>query len=256
MAIQNTKTLENLAENQFELPVGFTDKNGVFHKTFTLQEMTGKVDEAIADRKVRTNPGKMVTELINGVVTQIGDIKMDKMIARQLSNPDRDYILLMNYLYSLGETIEWEDVCPVCREKMQVELEVANINVNYMTEDEPRILELELPRGIKHPVTGELHKHIKVSLPNGMVQERVFGTVAKNPNAALTMILQLCTEEIKGMSTWDIETFQNMSKRDRKFVNEAIDSVQVGADMFAELECPECGHEFKSTVPLMELMGE
>ena len=121
MAILDRNTVTNLEDNEFELPIGYMDRDGVLHKTFKLREMTGKVDESIADKKVRTNAGKIVTELIYGVVEQLGTLpKIDRNIIKQLTNTDRDYIVLMNYLYSLGETIEYTETCPYCGEKIEV----------------------------------------------------------------------------------------------------------------------------------------
>jgi hypothetical protein len=60
--------------------------------------MTGFVDEAISDAKIRTNPGKMVTEALHGVTTKIGTMKsVSKDTIRNLTNVDRDFMLLMNH---------------------------------------------------------------------------------------------------------------------------------------------------------------
>ena len=257
MAIVSKNTVPNLAENEFELPVGYVDKSGVFHKTFKLREMTGEVEEAMADKKIRTNPGKMVTEAIYGVLESLGTLpKIDRMIVKQLSNVDRDFILLMNYKYSLGDEIEWVTACPFCDTRIDVKAEVDKFPVKYMTEDEPRLLTVELSTGITNDETQEKHKEITLSFPNGLVQEKVFGTVEKNPAEALSIMLAMCTENIKGLNNWNYETFKKMSKKDRKILNNAINDVEVGAELFAKISCPDCGADHDSVVPFMQLLGE
>lgn len=256
MPILDKNTVINLEENEFELPVGYTDKDGVLHKTFKLREMTGEVDEAIADKKVRTNAGKIVTEAIYGVLESIGTItKLDRMIVRQLANVDRDYILLMNYLYSLGETVEWVDNCVYCSDRINVTVDVERIPVKFMTADEKRLIEVTLPNGIKGEGE-ERHKELIMSFPNGMVQERIFTTMDKNPAEALSHMMAMCTESVKGYSNYNFETFKKLSKKDRKHINSTLGEIEVGAEMNVEVECPGCSANFKSSIPLMNLLGE
>lgn len=257
MPILDERTIkEVLDDNEFELPVGYVDGDGVLHKTAKLQEMTGEVDEAIADQKVRTNAGKMVTEALNGVVTNLGTMrKHNKDTIRNLCNPDRDFLLLMNYKVSIGEDVEWTDVCPKCEGKHEVIVNIDSIPVKYMTQDEPKELVLELPNGIKD-AEGKVYKKMKVSIPTGMVQERIFPIIQGNPNQAVTQMLAMVTEDIEGLSHWNFETFRKMTKKDRKYISEQLSKVEVGADLAPKVSCANCGHEYKAQIPVMTLLGE
>lgn len=257
MPIQNKPTIQEiLADNEFELPVGYTDKDGNLHKTVRLTEMTGLVDEAIADQKVRSNPGKMVTEAIFGVVEGIGTMKtVTKDTIRNLSNADRDFIMLMNYKYSLGDNIEWDGSCEKCGSKFEAQIAVANVDIKYMTQDEPKIYEINLPNGIADS-EGKRFKKLFASLPNGIVQERVVPIVQQNPNQAVTQMLALITEDIEGLDFWNIETFQKMSKKDRKHITDVLQKIEVGVDLSPMVSCASCGHTQNSTIPVMTLLGE
>lgn len=257
MTILNERTIkEVLDDNEFELPIGYTDSDGVLHKTALLKEMTGEVDEAIADQKVRTNAGKMVTEALNGVVERLGTMKRtNKDTIRNLSNVDRDFLLLMNHKVSIGDEIEWLDICPKCDGKFEVHIQIDSIPVKYMTQDEPKIIDLELPSGVKD-AEGKVYKKMQISIPTGLVQERIFPLIQQNPNQAVTQMLAIITESIEGLSHYNFETFRKMTKKDRKYIQEQIGKIEVGADLSPEVSCANCGHNYKSTIPVMTLLGE
>lgn len=253
----NKPTIKELLDtNEFELPIGYTDSEGTFHKTIKLTEMTGEVDEALGDAKVRQNAGKMLTEALAGIVERIGTMKKHKKDdIRKLYNADRDFLLLMNFKVSVGEEIEWVDDCPSCGKKHDVLVNVDDVPVHYMAQDEPKIIELELPNGVKD-AEGNVYKKIKLSLPNGEVQERIFPVLQQNPRQAITHILNMTCEDIEGLSHWNIETFQKMTKKDRSFISKELAKIEVGADLSPKVSCPNCGEEYESTIPVMTLLGE
>lgn len=256
MTILEENTLHDLGHNEFELPVGYTDGDGVLHKRVTLREMTGEVDEAIADQKIRSNPGKVVTEAILGVVEKLGTVKkVNRDIVRKLTNTDRDFILAMNHIVSIGDEAEWTEECPKCFTKYDASIGIETLPVKYMTDDEPRESVLELPVGIKD-AEGNVYKKLRVSLPTGEVQEKVMPTVHQNPNQALTQMLAMITEEVEGLSHWNFITFQKMTKRDRKYITTELGKIEVGISLTPKVSCADCGHSYTTTIPVMTLLGE
>ena len=257
MTIVEHNTLTNLGDNEYELPIGYIDGDGVLHKRFKLREMTGKVDEAIADKKIRSNAGKVVTELIYGVLEELGTLpRIDRNIVRRLSNADRDYIVLMNFYQSIAEEIEYTDMCAVCGSRLQVEVNINNMPVSFMTDDEPRKITItDLPNGFKDK-EGNVFKEMTLTFPDGMLQEKIFATVDKNPNQALTQVLAMCTESIKGFQSYNFESFSELSKKDRKYISTKLNEIKVGVELAVDVECPECGAETKSAIPFMTLLGE
>ena len=67
--------MEQLSENEFLLPVGYQDAEGVIHRVVKLKPMTGHTEEAISDPKVRDNGGKLMTELFFGVMESLGTVR-------------------------------------------------------------------------------------------------------------------------------------------------------------------------------------
>lgn len=256
MAIQETNTVHALDTNEFELPIGFKDKDGNFVKTVTLKEMTGLVDEAIADVKIRNNPAKMVSEALFGVIEKFGNGKSPtKDAVRNLTTFDRDYLLLMNHKVSLGDDIEWEEQCVRCGGKFDANINIDNIPTKFMTEDEPKEYEIELPVGVKD-AEGKVYKKIKVTLPDGVVQEKIVPMLQENPVKAITQMLTLITEDIQGLSHWNFKTFQEMTKKDRNFIANELKKVDAGPNLNPMVSCPSCGHTYSSQIPPMKLLGE
>jgi T4 bacteriophage base plate protein len=253
---QNKPTIkEHLGEDVFELPVGIKI-DGVFHKTFTLTEMTGAVEEKLMDKKVRTNGGKVMTEAVFGVLETLGNLKkVNKNTVQQMFTVDRDYILLMSYKNSIDDVIEMTETCPHCGTKNDITINVDDIEVNYLAEDEERILEFELPKGVKDG-EGKYHKKMKLSFPTGMVQETIFKQVQENPVAGISSMLSFICEDIEGMEHWNPDTFRNLTVRDRKFIQKKVNEIQLGPDLSPKVDCSSCGEEFFAVISATTLLGE
>ena len=256
MPIQETKTLQALAHDEFELPIGFTDSEGNFHKTARLREMTGLVEEAITDQKVRNNPAKMVTEALYGVVETLGTKKkVLKDDIKGMTTTDRDFLLLMNHKVSLGDDVEWLEQCPKCEGKFDASVNIDTLPVLYMTEDEPKEMTIELPNGVKD-AEGNVYKKVRVSLPTGLVQEKILPLIQQNPSQAITQMLAQITEDIEGLNHWNFTTFQAMTKKDRKHISSEMGKTKVGVDLSPSVACPNCGNTYTTTIPVMTLLGE
>lgn len=247
--------LEPLEMDEFELPVGYVDSEGNFHKTVKLQEMTGEVEEAMAEEKVRNNFGKVTTELIYGITERIGSMKkVAREDIRKLSVADRDFILLMNYLVSIDSEIVYDAVCTKCGALNTVTVEIEKIPVIYFAKDDPRKFTVELPRGIK---SGEkVFNKVVITLPDGITQEKIFPILEKNPAQAGTLMLAQITEDIPGLGNWNYETFQKMGKKDRNAIADIGKDIKAGPNLAPTVECSECGKEFEAQIPIRKLMGE
>ncbi|AEZ50537.1 hypothetical protein F400_gp090 [Bacillus phage BCD7] len=254
----NKPTLKEVLEaDEFELPVG-TTINGVFHKTAKLTEMDGYVEEAIAEKNVRQNYAKVVTEALHGVVERIGSVEkknIDRGVIKSLTAPDRDFLMLMNYKVTMGDNIEWTGVCPKCEAKMDMNVDVDSIPITYLAHDEKKEWTFELPRGVKND-EGTYCKEMTISLPNGYAQEKVFPQYFINESTAMSVMLSFITEGIKGYGHCSPDTFKGMSKRDRKFIAQQMAKQEIGPDLSPQAICPSCGHEHKQPIPPTTLLGE
>ena len=252
----NTVDTNLLDEYTFELPVGYRDGKGNFHKTVTLTEMTGKVESAMMDKKVRNNMGKMLTTLIEGIVEQVGDMpRVLKQDIRLLSVPDRDYLALKNYQLTTGDDIEWEEECPHCKAINVVRTDLSELEVIYLKEGEAERIKVELPKGIKTPEG--FAKTLYFNAPTGIVQETIMETLAEDPTLAMSTTYSMSCAEIEGLKSWTPETFQNLTKKDRTVIRDTLGDIHAGVDLNIECKCHECREEFSGVVPFNRLlMGE
>ena len=254
---ENIKTImDGLGENEFLLPVGLKDKDGVVHRTVTLTPMTGETEEAIADPKVRDNGGKIITSLLESVTEKVGTLpRVTKDTIRDLTTIDRDFLLIKNRQVSLGDNISYIDNCPHCRARNEIHVNLANIEPKYLENEEDRELTFDLPIGYKD-ANGTVHKEITITLPTGRVQERVAQMVRANPAQATTAMLQLITLKLGTLEFINPDVFKKMTKKDRDFISNKLSELEVGIKFDTEVMCSECGSEFVTAIPLQSLLGE
>ena len=253
---KNIQTMvETLEDNEFLLPVGYTDSDGNVHRRGTLRPMTGETEEAIADPKVRDNGGKVITELLYSVVESLGTLpRINKDVIRDLCTIDRDYLLLKNRQVSLGDTTSYDEVCPHCRGRNAITINLADMPVTYMDEEEPKEITFELYNGILDK--GTIHRTITILLPTGRIQEKVAQIVRSNPAQATTAMLQLITKKIGTLEYLSPEVFKKMTKKDRDLISNKLAEVNYGTKLSATVVCTECGTDFETSIPLSALLGE
>jgi len=252
----NEPTIKPLPEGTFQLPIGFTEPNGTVHKTFSLKPMTGRVEEAMSDKKIRTNMGAIVTALIHGVIEMdsLGR-KFTKLDAKGLKNPDRDFIIYQNYLNSIGETAEWQEKCPACGEIHNLSVDMSGLEVTYLEDNDPQEFKVTLPHGVEDS-EGKLHKELTLSIPDGFAQELFIKELQENPARAVSTLMSQTTENIEGMASWNVDHFRDLSKKDRNIVQKAFTQIEAGVNFDVATECPHCSHEYGTQVPINQLMGE
>lgn len=245
-----------LDDGEFELPMGYIDNLGQLHKTIRLKKMNGEAEEAISDPKVRDNGGKLVTELIFNVTEKLGTLPhINKDIIRGLSVPDRDFILVKNKQYSLGDVAHFVQACPYCKGKNEVSVDLNNQPVKYLKPGEPREITFDLKDGLVNG-KGQLCKTITIVIPNGVVQEKLAPIARVNPAQATTTMLHMITKEVKGFDFLNPGVFKKMTKRDRDYVSQKLNEFEAGIDLTVHTMCAECGAEFDTVVPVGSLLGE
>lgn len=248
--------LEQLGDDEFLLPVGYLDDEGVLHRRVKLTPMTGESEEMMSDAKVRDNAGKMITELLLSVVEELGTVKkVNREVLRELATKDRDFLILKNAQVSVGDEISFVDSCPHCKGKNEITVDIAGIEVKYMDTEEPREFTFELPNGYKDR-EGKVHKKITVRLPNGRVQERIATVLRANPAQAVSMMLQLITKKLGDIDFINPEVFKKMTKKDRDFISKQLDKVEVGVSFNLDATCSSCGADYTTVIPLANLLGE
>lgn len=256
MAVTKKINTENLEDRIFELPIGFTDDNGVTHKQIQLKPMTGEVDEMIADPKVRDNLGKITTAVIYGVTEKLGTLtKFNKDNIRRLTTVDRNFILAMNRLVSFGDEVTFVSRCPHCGGMNDVSINITDLEVKYPSDDFTGEITFELPVGVKDK-DGNIHKTITLTLPNGVTEERIAPLLRVNPAQAQTALLQAVTKSLGTMSVLSSDVFRQMTKKDRDFIVKKLSELNYGIQNQFMAVCSVCGEEFEASIPFEAFMGE
>jgi hypothetical protein len=242
---------------KIELTVGYQDEEGNVHKFCTLTELTGEVEEKMADRKIADNMGKIVTVYLAGIMTSLEGIrKVTKEVLQKFSTIDRDFLTVMAYKVNHWDdpVIKWKHDCPVCNTPNDIKVDVDDINVKFMSIDEPRIFTRELIRGINYK--DELHKSFSFVLPTGEMLERIFPITRQNPAYAQSVLMQMMVTKLGTLEMIPVEVFQKATKIDRDFIGKCVSELELGVDLGVVYSCSGCMKEHTVNVPVTALLGE
>lgn len=232
------------------LLAGYTDKNGVFHDTFTYREMNGKDEEAISKADVRANGAKMVNVLVERCVTQIGTLTKKECgtewgkIIREMLGGDLDYMAFKIRELSKGKEVEFVHKCPSCNTKLTTIVSTDEFQIKqYMGSP---VIEFSLVRGYKDG-RGEVHKDGTIRLPNGFDREVVTPLFKKNVSTAMTMMLTRLTSFNDGALVTQ-SLVNEMTLRDREVLEKIIKDNTFGIDNNVEIICSSCGTDISGEV--------
>lgn len=241
-------------EEVYDLLAGYTDKDGVLHKTFTLRDMIGSDEEAVAKQDIKSNGAKVATTLLARCVTSIGTLTKKSVgspkswedIIKSMYTGDRDIMLLTLRKRSIGDEIEVQHVCPnpECKAKLKTILNVDEIEI--LPYDGNKVIPFELPRGYKDK-KGEVHKTGVLRRPNGYDGEILTPLARKNLAKAETVLLTRTLSFDDGTHVDDSVT-AGLSIKDRNYLQELLNEHSFGLNMTVDVECDVCGEEFKGNL--------
>ena len=111
-------------EFDFELPIGYVDKEGTLHKTGTMRLATA-MDEItpLNDMRVQSNEAYLIIVLLARVITSLGSLThINTSVIENLFAADLAY--LQAFYQQINETgrTRLEQTCPHCNEKFELDL--------------------------------------------------------------------------------------------------------------------------------------
>ena len=111
-------------EFEFELPMGYVDKEGTLHKQGTMRLATA-MDEItiLSDMRVQSNDAYIVIVLLARVITSLGSLKaINTNVIENLFAADLTY--LQEFYRQINESghTRREYICPHCAEPFELEL--------------------------------------------------------------------------------------------------------------------------------------
>lgn len=110
---------------EFELPRGFVDKEGNYHKTGKMRRPVG-LDREVLDPLARTNIGKANTMMLYRCIVEVEGMKITESDVRNLKNRDRQELFDMLRDNMFGVDFNVEITCPVCGETFTGNLSASN----------------------------------------------------------------------------------------------------------------------------------
>lgn len=242
---------EDGISDEFEMPAGYLDNDGVLHKTFTIREMTGRDEEAISKSDLRQNGAKLITVLLERCVMsigtlvkkEVGEIKW-KEIIKSLYVGDQDYIVLKIRELSMGGEIEVTHVCPNCKASMKTILDVSELEVEPFKGN--RLIQFELPKGYRDK-KGNVHTTGTMKLPTGYDREILTPMAKKNiAQASTVMLTRLCKFD-DGLSVTE-DVMRDLTIKDREYLQKLLQENTFGVNLEVDVTCVECGEEFKGNL--------
>jgi hypothetical protein len=240
-------------ESEFTLPIGYTDEEGKLHRNVVMRKMTGKEEAILADRRNQRNGGKLVTELIHSCMTRLGDMpKNGPSTVEQMYSADRNFLLLK--LRTITYT------CPSCSESIQMVENLDELPVRTLGDDEsPDDVMVELEDGYQDK-DGQVHRALRMRLPNGMDESVVAPQIRQNVSLGKNALLSRCLKSLGDLPKHRLEAIgpkilAELTLTDRRLIDKALNQAAPGVDLIREIDCPNCGVPFKSSLDMTHFLS-
>jgi hypothetical protein len=219
------------------LPGGIALKEG-WYRTARLRPLCGR-DEAFLDEEARfLPPVSRTTHLLARCLDALGPLTpVTESSIRKLTVGDRDALLLHLRRLTLGDRIACVITCPEssCGEKMDLDINVKDLLLPAYSYGSV-IHETALAEG------GERYR-VRFRLPNGEDQEAAVPVVFDDQEAAATLILRRCVEQVvsEGEETVPVQAIPAAVARKLPQVMAKLDPQ---AEIFLDMTCPVCQSSF------------
>lgn len=250
-----------IREVDVELPVGLLDDDGRVHRTATVRKMTGHEEAVLADRKLRANGGRLVTELLAACVRRLGDVSpVTRQVAASLTSPDRNFLLLELRKLTFGSELEASYTCPSCRATTSAveDLDAFPVRRSEIAGGEELVVELE--DGYEDRTQDAWYPTLRFRLPTGTDEERVAAAARDNPARATNGLLARCLLAVVDADGAPMPTarrealgtrlLQDLTMGDRGRIERAFRGQMPGVDLSREIECEGCGRPIHAALDL------
>jgi len=242
-------------EFQVELPVGYVDPDGRPHRTVRLRKMTGQEEALLADKKLRQNGAKLVTEVLASTVRQLGDISpVSRQVIAQLCSPDRNFLLLELRKVTFGSEMESTYTCPACSGHTTVVQDLDELPLRRLNGEYTKEIVVDLDDGYEDHA-GEVYTTMVFRLPTGEDEERIQSVVKENASTGMNALLTRCLTTFGNMPAARREALGtklicDLTMSDRARIERTFRAEMPGVDMTQRIECENCGREFQASLDL------
>lgn len=239
----------------FRLPCGYVDEQGVLHSTVTMKQMTGYEEDMMANTKLVVT--ERITNILASCCTQLGTITDPKVIraaiADTVSPPclpltaaDRLAMLLFLRIVSIGEEYRFDSVCPHCEaDNKGKALDLPELEIKYVEDPFKRLADVVLPKS-KVTVT------LKIMTGKGEGEVAKLRPDSKNARAyaMLARVVALNGQPMSGNARKDVEILKQMPSQDSAYLRKIFDIMEGAVDTDVEIQCNACTKWFKFSLDL------
>ena len=241
---------------EVELPVGYRDERGGLHRLARLRKMTGREEELLYDRSY--NPASLVTALIAGCLTALGDLSVTAELVAALTTPDRNLLLLELRRYTLGDAMRSRYRCPACGQTLEATEDLGAFQVRALPGG-ANTQRVELTDGLAGP-DGLPQRMVVLRLPTGRDEERVARLAIRDPLRARDALLLLCVESWGNLPRATLEAngvqlLRDLPLGDRRRLHQALARSDLGVDFRVQRRCGGCGAEFVTLLDAADFFG-
>lgn len=166
------------------LPNGYWE-GGALWREAHLRELTGRDHLFLMEQCHELRPAHWTTELLARCVIRLGSKEATRDSVRSLTVGDREALLLQLRRLTLGDRMSCVISCPECHEKLDLEIDVANI---LQPPDNAPVREHELTLGCE---SGD-STIVRFRLPQGIDQETVASLALTDVKTAADLLLRRC----------------------------------------------------------------
>jgi len=180
------------------------------------------------------------------------DFKDNRVDWRKVLVADMTYVIIEIRRASWGDEFEFQMQCPQqwCRENFHYEVDLSKLDTLRLDGENLAIFQagnrfqFTLPQSGK-VVTFKMQTGAEKRLLNRPETRRM----AREQIASTMLALRI--QDVEGVSQTGLMAYiQNMSVRDERALEDALDAVDCGVETKLEVSCPECEHEFDYDLPL------
>ncbi|GLZ78608.1 hypothetical protein Afil01_34150 [Actinorhabdospora filicis] len=247
-------------EHEVELPVGYLDADGRLHRTARLRKMTGHEEALLGDRKLRSNGGRLVTELLSGCLRGLGKLeRVDRRIIGELTSADRNFLLLELRKLTFGTELEASYTCPSCKETTMSVEDLESFPVRVSDDPVPPEITVQLEDGFEDRGKDAWYDLLRFRLPVGTDEERVAPVARENPAKGTNALLARCLVAVSGdgeempaarREALGTKILSDLTMGDRARIERAFREEMPGLDLTREIDCQTCGRPMKTSLDL------
>jgi hypothetical protein len=238
------------------LPVGLEDEeDGTGLTEVALRKMTGNEEAVLADPKLRSNGGKIVTALLAGCVRVDGGRKLGAQAARRLASADRNFLLLELRRLTFGDEMEARYTCPRCQRVTSVVEDLGEVDVRRLDDgDAGAEIVVLLEDGYRDP-DGSIQRELVFGLPSGEDEEVAGSLRDANPARQRDALLARCLRRVgelepRRMRALGSAILAELSMSDRRLIQRALDESAPGPDLTRTVVCDHCLEEFRTALDM------